>query len=101
MIIRAPVQQSDVILGAMWSVAFAHGGGGMINADRGRGGDRVRPRRRRWEAFGRRLLQLLEPCSPERLAAILPRGEDAMQAAVAACGDSPTAQSTCKTPPTP
>ena len=84
MIIRVPVQQSDGILGAMCAVALAHGGGGVSDADRHTIAAAAKI------VFGRdgadgassndALLEGLEPCSPERLAAVLPRGDDAMQA---------------------
>ena len=34
MIIRVPAEQSDLILGAMYAVALAHGEGGVTDADR-------------------------------------------------------------------
>lgn len=84
MIIRVGVQQSDVILGAMYAVALAHGEGGVTDADRRTIAAAAAIVFGRDDADGAHsddsLLERLEPCSPERLLAGLPLGDDAMQA---------------------
>jgi hypothetical protein len=76
MILRVPRPQSDAILGAMRSVALAHGDGGVTDADR-----------RTIAAAAQIVLgrdpgdaDRVAPCPPEQLAERLQAGDDAQQA---------------------
>lgn len=76
MILRVPRPQSDAILGAMRSVALAHGDGGVTDADRRTIAAAAQIVLGRDPEDGERVA----PCAPERLAQQLPPGDDAQQA---------------------